>query len=136
VMKIRDLKAQIKTLQEHAEKTGKGSAIGAKAKALTKKLDAIEAKLINPNIKSNEDDLNFEPKLDHEFTNLAGEVGSADTKPTASQAEYYLVLKKELDGILAEFRDAVDHDLADFNRTVADEKVAPVTVLPKVGEES
>ncbi len=136
VMKIRDLKAQIKTLQEHAEKTGKGSAIGAKAKALTKKLDAIEAKLINPNIKSNEDDLNFEPKLDHEFTNLAGEVGSADAKPTASQAEYYLVLKKELDGILAEFRDAVDHDLADFNRTVADEKVAPVTVLPKVGDES
>ncbi len=136
VMKIRDLEAQIKSIQEHAEKTGKGSAISPKAKALTKKLEAIEAKLINKNIKSNEDDLNFEPGLDHEFTNLAGEVGLADAKPTASQAAYYLVLKKELDGVLAEFQDAVDHDLADFNRTVEQEKITPVTVLPKVGEES
>jgi photosystem II stability/assembly factor-like uncharacterized protein len=136
VMKIRDLEAQIKTIDEHAEKTGKGSAIGPKAKALTKKLKAIEEKLTNPNIKSNEDDLNFEPRLDHEFTNIAGEVGLADARPTASQAAYYEVLKKQLDGVLAEFRDAVDHDLADFNRTVAQEKVAPVTLLPKVGEES
>jgi hypothetical protein len=135
-MKIRDAEAQIKTIDSHAEKTGKGSAIGPKAKALTKKLEAIERKLINPNIKSNEDDLNYEPGLDHEFTNLAGEVGSADTKPTASQAAYYLVLKKDLDGILAEFQDAVDHDLADFNRTVAQEKIPSVTVLPKVGDEN
>ena len=48
-------------------------------------LTAIEEKLINPQIKANEDDLNFLPKIDHEFTNLAGEVGSADAKPTASQ---------------------------------------------------
>jgi len=136
VMKIRDLKAQIKSIQEHAEKTGKGSAISPKAKDLTKKLTAIEEKLINANIKSNEDDLNFQPGLDHEFTNLAGEVGSADAKPTASQEAYYLVMQKGLDGILAEFNAAVDKDLADFNRTVEQEKLAPVTVLPKVGDES
>ena len=96
----------------------------------------VEEKLINPEIKSNEDDLNFVPKLDHDFTSLAGEVGSADAKPTDSEEKYYLVLKKELDGVLAEFQDAVDHDLADFNRTVEQEKLAPVMVLPKVGEES
>ncbi|HET9795852.1 MAG TPA: glycosyl hydrolase [Thermoanaerobaculia bacterium] len=136
VMKIRDLKEQIKSIQEHAEKTGKGSAIGPKAKELTKKLTGIEEELINPNIKSNEDDLNFQPGLDHEFTNLAGEVGSADAKPTASQTAYDEVLKNKLDAILAEFQDLVSRDLADFNRLVEQEKIAPVTVLPKVGDES
>jgi len=136
VLKIRDLKAQVKVLADHAKKTGKEEAIGSKAKALTEKLTAIEEKLINPEIKANEDDLNFLPKLDHEFTNIAGEVGSADTKPTASQEAYYLVLKKQLDGIQAEFKGVVDHDLADFNAAVQAQKIAPVTVLPKVGDES
>ncbi|HET7453797.1 MAG TPA: glycosyl hydrolase [Thermoanaerobaculia bacterium] len=134
VVKIRDVKAEIKSIQEHADKTGKGSAIDPKAMDLTKKLTAIEEKLVNPNIKSNEDDLNYVPALDHEFTNLAGEVGSADTKPTASQEAYYLVIRKQLDGIIAEFNDAVNKDVADFNRTVEQQKLAPVTVLTKVGE--
>jgi hypothetical protein len=136
VLKIRDVKAQIKVIADHAKKTGKEEAIGSKAKALTEKLTTIEEKLINPEIKANEDDLNFLPKLDHEFTNIAGEVGSADTKPTASQEAYYRLLKKQLDAILAEFKDVVDHDVADFNAAVQAQKIAPVTVLPKVGEES
>jgi hypothetical protein len=103
---------------------------------LTEKLAAIEEKLINPEIKANEDDLNFVPKLDHEFTNLAGEVGSADAKPTAAEEAYYQVLKKQLDGVLSDFRNVVDHDLGDFNRAVQEQKIAPVTVLPKVGDES
>jgi hypothetical protein len=136
VLKIRDLKAQIKVIGDHAKKTGKEEAIGSKAKALTDKLTTIEEKLINPEIKANEDDLNFVPKLDHEFTNLAGEVGSADTKPTASQQAYFLVLRKQLDAVLAEFKDVVGRDLADFNAAVLGQKIEPVTVLPKVGEES
>jgi len=134
VLKIRDVKAQVKDIDEHAKNTGKGDALVPKSKALTEKLTAIEEKLINPHIKSNEDDLNFEPKLDHEFTNLAGEVGSADTKPTASQEAYYKILRKQLDGIVVEFQAAVDKDLADFDRAVQEQKMAPVTVLPKVGE--
>jgi hypothetical protein len=136
VLKIRDVKAQVKIIDDHAKKTGKGDAIGPKAKGLTEKLAAIEEKLINPEIKANEDDLNFVPKLDHEFTNLAGEVGSADAKPTAAEEAYYQVLKKQLDGVLSDFRNVVDHDLGDFNRAVQEQKIAPVTVLPKVGDES
>ena len=136
VLKVRDIKAQVKQIDEHAKKTNKGDVIGPKAKALTEKLTSIEEKLINPEIKANEDDLNFVPKLDHEFTNLAGEVGSADARPTASQQAYYLVLKKQLDAVAADFKDACDHDLADFNAAVQGQKIAPVTVLPKVGDES
>lgn len=136
VMKIRDLKAQIKSIDDHARKIGKGDATGPKAKALNEKLDAVEGKLINPEIKSNEDDLNYVPKLDHDFTNLAGEVGSADTKPTAAASAYYQVLKKQLDSVLAEFHEVVNRDLADFNATVQGQKLAPVILLPKVEEET
>jgi photosystem II stability/assembly factor-like uncharacterized protein len=136
VIKIRDLKAQVKSIEEHAKKTGKGDAISPKAKALNDRLDSIEAKLTNPDIKSNEDDLNFIPKLDHDFAALAGEVGSADTKPTASEAAYYQVLKKQLDAVLAEFHGAVDRELADFNAAVGQQKIAPVVLLPKVEEGS
>ena len=135
-MKIRDLKAQIKSIDDHARKTGKGDATGPKAKALKAKLDAVEAKLINPEIKANEDDLNYLPKLDHDFAALAGEVGSADAKPTASETAYYQVLKKQLDAVLAEFQGIADHDLADFNKTVEGQKIAPVVLLPKVEEET
>ncbi|MGH9441937.1 MAG: WD40/YVTN/BNR-like repeat-containing protein [Thermoanaerobaculia bacterium] len=136
VMKIRDLRAQIKGIDEHARKTGKGEATGPKAKSLTAKLDAVEEKLTNPEIKANEDDLNFIPKLDHDFAALAGEVASADAKPTASEAVYYQVLKKQLDGVTAEFQGVVDRDLADFNSTVEGQKLAPVILLPKVEEDA
>ncbi len=135
VLKIRDLKAQIKSVDEHAKKTGKGDATGAKAKALNEKLDSIEARLINPEIKANEDDLNYVPKLDHDFTSLAGEVGSADTKPTAAETAYYQVLKKQLDAVLAEFDGVATRDVADFNAAAEGQKMEPVTLLPKVEDE-
>ena len=136
VLKIRDLKAQVKSVDRHAQKTGKGDATGAKAKALIAKLDAVEGKLINPEIQSNEDDLNYIPKLDHDFAALAAEVASADSKPTAAEAEYYQVLKKQLGAVLAEFQGVVDHDVADFNAAVEGQKLAPVTVLPKVEDDT
>ena len=47
------------------------------------KLTAVENELTNPEIVADEDDLNYEPKLDHDFAYLAGIVASADAKPTA-----------------------------------------------------
>ena len=72
---------------------GKGDALKKRAAAIGEKLTAVEEKLTNPNIKSDEDDLNYEPKLDHDFTYLAGIVASADAKPTAASVAYYDLLK-------------------------------------------
>ncbi len=135
VVKIRDLKTQIHTVADHAEKSGSGAELRKAADALTAKLSAIEGKLVNPFIKANEDDLNYTPQLDHELTNLAGLVASADAPPLPSSVQYYQeVLKPKLKSVVAEFDGVVSGDLAKFNAMVEDRKIPPVAVLTKVGE--
>ncbi|MGE5277378.1 MAG: VPS10 domain-containing protein [Acidobacteriota bacterium] len=134
VLRIRDVRTQATELGARAERLGKGGDLAARAKALSEKLTAIEEKLTNPQIKANEDDLNYEPKLDHDFTDLAGIVSSADARPTASSVKYYGLLKERLAAIQAEYRAALDRDVADFNRAVEAAKLAPVSPAPKMPE--
>lgn len=135
VIKIRDLKTQISSISDHADRLGKGEAVKPKAQALIKKLTEISGQLLNPAIKSDEDDLNYVPKLDESWAALAGEVTSADAKPTRAEEEYYGVLRARLDAVLGEFDAAVKTDLADFNHTVQQEQIPPVMTLEKVEEQ-
>jgi photosystem II stability/assembly factor-like uncharacterized protein len=135
VMKIRDLKSQIRSIADHAGKSGPGAELRKAAEALTSKLSSIEEKLINPFIKADEDDLNYTPKLDHDFTNLAGIVASADAPPLPSSVRYFeQELKPRLEAVVAEFNAAVKDDLGRLNKMVEDQKIPPVVVLTKVGE--
>jgi photosystem II stability/assembly factor-like uncharacterized protein len=135
VLKSRDIEAQIKSIAGHAEKIGKGEEISARAEDLEKKLGAVRGELTNPQIQADEDDLNYIPKLDHDFAYLAGVVSQADTKPTASAVEYYGILKDRLAGVRRDFQQIVEKDLAEFNRLVAAQEIPPVVVPPKVGGE-
>jgi photosystem II stability/assembly factor-like uncharacterized protein len=130
VRQIRDVKAQIQTVEDHAERLGKGAALKDEAKTLSDKLTAIEKKLVNPDIKSNQDPLNFPPALDHQFAGLASVVSSADAKPTDSSAVYYREIRGTLDGILKELQAVLDVDLAAFNRSVAQAGIPPVVAAP------
>jgi hypothetical protein len=130
VLRIRDLKSQLKALSERMDRLGRGEAVGARARALAASLTAVEEKLWNPRIKSDEDDLNYEPKIDHELTNLAGLVASADARPTPSTVVYYGLLKDRLASIEAELAKLVDTDLAGFNGLAQQTGAAPVVALP------
>jgi len=132
VLAIRDLRAQAKDLGERAARTGKGDSLKKRAAAVAEKLTAVEEKLTNPNIKSDEDDLNYEPKLDHDFTYLAGIVASADAKPTSASLAYYDLLKKRLDGIVGEYRALVAGDVAEFNREVDAAGMPRLAAAPKI----
>jgi hypothetical protein len=112
---------------------GKGDALKKQAAALSDKLTAVEEKLTNPNIKADEDDLNYEPTLDHDWTYLAAIVASADAKPTPASEQYYAVLKQRLDAVAGELQGVLDQDLKAFNTAVADAKIPPVAAAPKVG---
>ena len=74
VGRIRDVKAQVQAIGDRAEKLGKGTALKEKGKALSEKLTAIEKKLVNPDLKSNQDVLNFPPALDHQLIGIASAV--------------------------------------------------------------
>jgi hypothetical protein len=133
VMRIRDARAQAKDLGERAEKLGKGKDLSTRAKTIGEKLTAVEEKLINPQIRADEDDLNYEPKLDHDFAYLAGIVASADAKPTAASKRYYEELKGRLGSVLAELSTVMDRDVADFNKAVAAAQIPPVAPVVRTG---
>ncbi|MGE5347524.1 MAG: WD40/YVTN/BNR-like repeat-containing protein [Acidithiobacillales bacterium] len=130
VVKIRDVKAQLKEVATRAEKLGKKEPVSAKAKALTEKLEAIEKKLVNPKLKAPQDILNFTPALDHQFVGIATAAGSADGAPRPVEREYYAELKAKLDALLSEMNGLLGKDLADFNAAVRDAGIPPVAVLP------
>src|SRR5262249_15273031 len=132
VLKIRDVRSQVKDLGERAERLGRGDPLKKRSEPLAEKLTVLEEKLINPQIKANEDDLNYEPKLDHELTFLAGVVASADAAPTAASLRYYDDLKKRLAAVLAEFKTLLDGDVAEFNRAVEASGLPRVVAAPKI----
>jgi len=131
VQRIRDVKAQAAGVGDRAEKLGKGTALKEKGKALSEKLTAIEKKLVNPDLKSNQDVLNFPPALDHQLIGIAVAVASADSKPTDSSWTYYKEVSGKLASILAELDSVLGKDLADFNALVRKEEIPPVVVVSK-----
>ncbi len=132
ILKVRDVRMQVRDLAERAERLGKGGGLKERAKALIDTLTAVELKLTNPNVKSDEDDLNYEPMLDHDFTYLAGIVASADARPTVASVRAYELLKERLAAIGEMLQRILDHDLADFNAAVATQQIPPVTPAPKI----
>jgi|KBSSwiStaDraftv2_1062776.scaffolds.fasta_scaffold02420_2 photosystem II stability/assembly factor-like uncharacterized protein len=134
VLKIRDVRQQAKDVAERAQRMGKGDALQKQAAALSDKLTAVEEKLTNPKIVADEDDLNYEPKLDHDWTYLAAIVASADAKPTPSSSQYYDMLKQRLDGVQGELQTILDNDLKAFNAAVAESRIPPVAAAPKIGK--
>jgi hypothetical protein len=132
VMTSRDVRQQVKDLVEHATRVGKAGDLTERSKKLTDKLMAIENELINPEIKADEDDLNYPPKLDHDFTALAGVVGSADARPTDASVTYYRVLAKKLEEVRARLDGLLKEDLTDFNAAVRAQGIEPVVPAPKI----
>jgi photosystem II stability/assembly factor-like uncharacterized protein len=131
VRQIREVKGQLKEIGERAERLGKGTALRDQAKALSEKLTAVEKKLVNPDIQSNQDVLNFPPALDHQFAGLASVVSSADAKPTDAAAAFYRETRAKLDAIQAELKTLWNTDLAAFNDAVRKAEIPPVTPMPK-----
>jgi hypothetical protein len=131
VQYIRDVKAQAMAVGDRAEKLGKGKALKDQAKALNEKLTAIEKKLVNPDVKSNQDVLNFPPALDHQFVGVASVVSSADAPPTDTSYTYFQMLEGKLAGIQSELKGVVDKDLAEFNKAVRDADIPPVAAARK-----
>jgi photosystem II stability/assembly factor-like uncharacterized protein len=126
VRQIRDVQTQVRGILDRAERLGKGESLKERAKPLNEKLSAIEKKLVNPDIKSNQDVLNFPPALDHQFAGLASVVSSADARPTDSSVVYYREIRGRLDAVEKELSGVLETDLAAFNRAVEEAGIPPV----------
>ncbi len=130
VLQIRDVKAQVGALLGRAGKAGKGGPLEAPAKALTARLDELEARLVNPKLKSGQDPLNFTPALDHQFVGLAGMVGSGEAAPSPAALAYYEQEKAVLAGLQADLARVWSDELDAFDRAVREAGIPPVVLVP------
>jgi photosystem II stability/assembly factor-like uncharacterized protein len=128
VSRIRDVKGQIDVVRKHAEELGKGKDLKDRGKRLSDRLTEIEKKLVNPEIKANQDPLNFTPALDHQFAGLATVVSSADARPTDASFTYAKLIEGQLAEIQEELKGVLDKDLAEFNESVRAAAIPPVVV--------
>jgi len=127
VIDIRDLKTQIK---ERLEKS-KNARLKEAGALVVKRLAAVEEEIYQVRNRSNQDPLNFPIKINNRIAALRRSVESGDNPPT--DASY--VVFKELSGELQKQLDALAAiqrgDLANFNRALGAQELAPVGVAPK-----
>jgi hypothetical protein len=118
LLRVRDLREQVKAWAARAALAGKPAALQPPALALIERLTVLEGRLTNPDIKADEDDLVYEPKLDHEWAWLSSVVASADARPTPSSKTYYEVVRAQQEAVLKDLAALEAGDLAAFQRTL------------------
>ncbi len=127
VIDIRDLKTQIK---DRIEKT-KSARLKEIGDLLTKRLSAVEEEIYQVRNRSNQDPLNFPIKINNRLAALRRSVENGDNPPTDAAyvafRELIAELQKQVDALAAIQRG----DLANFNRALASQKLAPVGIAKK-----
>lgn len=128
VNQIRSVRSQLDALKKRLAADPSAKPVIEAADALTKKMNAIEEKIIQPKSKSGEDALNFPIQVADQLTDLQGTVESADTAPTASTLVVFDELNSRLDLQLTAWKSLQSGDLAALNALI--QKSSIPTIAP------
>ena len=129
VITIRSIKSQVKTLTDLMEKSGyENENIVTTGKDLSKKLSAIEEKLIQVKSKSRQDPLNYPIKLDNKIAALVGVVSSVDAKPTAQSHQVLGDLVAQAESHYTQLDQVFSNDLLQFNEMVSKAEIPAVMI--------
>jgi photosystem II stability/assembly factor-like uncharacterized protein len=118
VNQIRSVRSQIDALKKRLSADASAKPVLEAAEALTKKMNAVEEKIIQPKSKSGEDPLNYPIQVADQFVALQETVESADTAPTAAASTVYEELNKRLEVQLAAWHEIQSKDLAALNAEI------------------
>ncbi len=131
VNQIRDIKKQVNDLAKRVQATDNGEAVAKAAKALVKKLSAIEEEILQVKSKSRQDPLNFPIKLNNKLASLARVVGSADARPTKQSYDVFNELSAQLDKQLTALNTVIQEEVPKFNDLVRQQNIPAVILKPK-----
>ncbi len=125
--RIEWLRKQVQDLREMASETQRLAPVGAAANAVDERLAKVEALFFQP-VLAEADDKSFRalPKLFTNFAELAGDVMSADFKPTNQQLQVHQELKGELSAAENQLKQALERDLPAFNKVLAEHGLAGI----------
>lgn len=120
ILKIRELRKQLE------EWGTREKALEEPAKALAKKLTAVEEELYQTKNKSGQDPLNYPIKLNNKLAALGGVVGSADARPTDQSYQLHEELTSRINAQLKTLDGLLKSDVASFNKLARDKNVPAV----------
>ena len=116
----RSIKKRIADWSERLAGNDDAASIISAAERLTKKLDKVEAELVQKELTSFGDALNYREKLFEKLNGLPPVVRSADSKPTQQSHDVFDKLSAQADEQLTALQALVDGDLAKINAKLAD----------------
>ncbi|HET7037050.1 MAG TPA: glycosyl hydrolase [Thermomicrobiaceae bacterium] len=125
VNQIRELRGQIESWGQRADKAGKPDVTEA-AKKLAERLTDVENELIESRLKVPKDPLHFPLKLNNKLAALGAAVASADGQPTRSSQEVYEELARAVNQWLAELGELTGSEVPRFNELVRSAGLNPV----------
>ena len=131
VLDIRAVRPQLTSLRKHliASADEKQKALAADVDGIRKKMDAVEAELIEVKAKSSEDMCNYPTKLHNKVAWLMSSIGGGDSAPTASEQEFYEEKRRESDAQINAWKKLLDEDVAALNQKIRGEGI-PVIQSP------
>ena len=116
INQMRDLRAQLKGWQERIAGLESAEGIIEAAKALEKQVLEVEKELMIPDTRPGWlDNMNHGDRLAAQLTNLTFNVALGDYKPTDYEFAAYEEITGDIDGVVGQFNDIVEGNLAEFN---------------------
>ncbi|HWX53908.1 MAG TPA: glycosyl hydrolase [Verrucomicrobiae bacterium] len=128
VNQIRELRAQLKLLNQRYDGDSRLKPLLQQAEMLDKRMTPVEEELIQVNMKGSEANLAFPNKLNEEFDSFSSAI-QGDYAPTQQHYEVYKLLRGQLDQQMATWKQIMATDVQAFNDSVKNSNV-PALYLP------
>jgi photosystem II stability/assembly factor-like uncharacterized protein len=125
VNRLRRIRTQVEEWEKRVKGSDNGEAIGSAAKSLKEELNAIEMELVDTTTKS---PLMAPSRLFEKLNALTEFVDSADYAPAQQAYEVFEDLSARLDEQLGRLQNAIDTQVAAFNKAIQDANLPPVGV--------
>jgi photosystem II stability/assembly factor-like uncharacterized protein len=128
IRRIREVRAQLDDTRKRLRGKDEAKGVVDAARALDKKMTAVEEALYQTKNRSSQDPLNFPIRLNDKLNAVAGSVSIGDYRPTAQAVQVKDELIAAIDAELAKLAEIWRSDLQTFNELARDAGVATVIV--------
>jgi len=128
---LRSVRDQIQSMTARAEKAGYEGEWMQQGEQIAERLTSLEEELIQTQAQTNQDLLNYPPRLDDQLAYLYSHVYQAYGRPTEGSYRRLEDLRQQLEPHLEAIREVLESDLAEFDEALRETAVPAVIVLPR-----
>jgi hypothetical protein len=131
VLDMRAVHGQLTALKKRFQGSAdeKQKALATQIDGVVKKMDPIEAELIEVKAKSSQDMCNYPTKLQNKIAWLMSSIGGGDSAPTGQEEEFYAEKRRESDAQINAWKKLLSEDIVALNQQIRGAEV-PIIQVP------